>query len=135
MDAPTGLPAALFALLDAETDGQLRRHISDTVTALLTSLAHHQPHAWLLLCKQVLCRLPSFTGFCAKRSPWSPPPTGADDVGRRDAGGARDAATVAGLGRQSRQGQRRRPSRGRRRGAIPRRWCRGPPEFPLKRLV
>ena len=49
-----GLPAALFLLLDTETDETLQRYIRDTITGLLTSLAEQQLSAWLTLCKEVL---------------------------------------------------------------------------------
>ena len=49
-----GLPAALFLLLDTEADETLQRHIRDTITGLLTSLAEQQLSAWLTLCKEVL---------------------------------------------------------------------------------
>ena len=52
-----GLASALFLLLDSETDAVLQRHIRDTITGLLTSLAEQQLSAWLNLCKEVLTTL------------------------------------------------------------------------------
>ena len=49
-----GLASALFILLDSETDAVLQRHIRDTITGLLTSLAEQQLSGWLNLCKEVL---------------------------------------------------------------------------------
>lgn len=49
-----GLPAALFLLLDNESDPILRRHLRDTLTGLLTSLAEQRLTSWLNLCKEVL---------------------------------------------------------------------------------
>ena len=49
-----GLASALFILLDSETDAMLQRHIRDTITGLLTSLAEQQLSGWLNLCKEVL---------------------------------------------------------------------------------
>lgn len=51
------LASALFFLLDSETDAVLQRHIRDTITGLLTSLAEQQLSAWLNLCKEVLTTL------------------------------------------------------------------------------
>lgn len=48
------LPSALFMLLDSETDSTLQRHIRDTITGLLTSLADQHLNSWLVLCKEVL---------------------------------------------------------------------------------
>lgn len=49
-----GLASALFIVLDSETDAVLQRHIRDTITGLLTSLAEQQLSGWLNLCKEVL---------------------------------------------------------------------------------
>ena len=49
-----GLPAALFLLLDDESDPILQRHLRDTLTGMLSSLAELQLNSWLNLFKEVL---------------------------------------------------------------------------------
>lgn len=49
-----GLPAALYFLLDCETDPMLQRHLRDTLTSLLTYLGEQLLSSWLTLFKDVL---------------------------------------------------------------------------------
>ncbi len=53
-NAEQGLPAALFLLLDNESDPVLQRHLRDTLTGLITSLADQKLSSWLNLCKEML---------------------------------------------------------------------------------
>lgn len=56
-DAPlpeTGLEGALFALLDTETDKELRQHIKEALTSLVQATASDLLSYWLTLCKDIL---------------------------------------------------------------------------------
>ena len=63
------LPAALFLLLDSEADPMLQRHVRDTITGLLTSLAEQQLSAWLVLFKEVLTTSADTTGGSSQPTP------------------------------------------------------------------
>jgi len=63
------LPAALFLLLDSETDPLLQRLVRDTITGLLTSLAEQQLSAWLILFKEVLTTSADTTGGSSQPTP------------------------------------------------------------------